>query len=305
MRGVCRARAVGAERGPAGAVRNGGGSGPPRVRPSTGRRTEGPPGARLHTLARPARPDVPGRPGRGGEDGLRADRECGADDTRSATAGKPAAQGDAGGTAGPATERPAPQGDTERSDDAGDTVDAGDAVDVHDADDTGDAGGTRSTTAASPAAQDPAGEVVAAETSGAPRGRGAGARLARLRAWRERYPRAARVVWWTTTVLSVVLLYLALLLPVPLTGFEPRMLLRLPGEAVVVAAVLTALPRRPRGVVAALGGAGLAALTVVNLLDMGFGSYLGRGSTWSSTGSCWTTPAPTSPTRWAGRPRPC
>ncbi|MFF5755998.1 CDP-alcohol phosphatidyltransferase [Streptomyces longwoodensis] len=202
---------------------------------------------------------------------------AGPDDTRSATEGEPAAQGDVGGTAGTTTERPAPQGDTEHSDDAGDTVDAGDAVDVRDADDTGDAGGTRSTTAASPAAQDPAGEVVAAETSGAPRGRGAGARLARLRAWRERYPRAARVVWWATTVLSVVLLYLALLLPVPLTGFEPRMLLRLPGEAVVVAAVLTALPRRPRVVVAALGGAGLAALTVVNLLDMGFGSYLGRG----------------------------
>ncbi|MFF9160501.1 CDP-alcohol phosphatidyltransferase [Streptomyces longwoodensis] len=177
------------------------------------------------------------------------------DGTRSTTAGKPAAQGGAGGTAGPATERPAPQGD------------AGDA------DDTGD---TRSTTAASPAVQDPTGEA-AGETPGAPRGRGAGARLARLRAWRERYPRAARAVWWATTVLSVVLVYLALLLPVPLTGFEPRMLLRLPGEAVVIAAVLTALPRRPRVVVAALGGAGLAALTVVNLLDMGFGSYLGRG----------------------------
>ncbi len=45
----------------------------------------------------------------------------------------------------------------------------------------------------------------------------------------------------------------------------------------MLAAVLLALPRRPRIAVAVLTGVVLGALTVLNVLDMGFGEYLGRG----------------------------
>ncbi|MCX4762000.1 CDP-alcohol phosphatidyltransferase [Streptomyces sp. NBC_01275] len=95
-------------------------------------------------------------------------------------------------------------------------------------------------------------------------------------AWRDRHPRAARVVWWTVTVLSLVLVVGALLLPNRLAALQVNRFVRLPGEAIIGAAVLLALPRRPRVALAALGGAVLGALTIVNLLDMGFMEYLGR-----------------------------
>ncbi|MFF8968509.1 CDP-alcohol phosphatidyltransferase [Streptomyces sp. NPDC014995] len=101
-------------------------------------------------------------------------------------------------------------------------------------------------------------------------------RVAHWRAWRARGPRAARVLWWTATVLSVVLVLGAMLLPNRLFALQPDRFVRLPGEAIVGAAVLLALPRRPRLVVAALTGVALGALTVLNLLDMGFVEYLGR-----------------------------
>jgi hypothetical protein len=101
-------------------------------------------------------------------------------------------------------------------------------------------------------------------------------RVAHWRAWRTRHPRAARVLWWTATVLSVVLVCGAMLLPNRLFALQFNRFVRLPGEAIIGAAVLLALPRRPRVVVAALTGVFLGALTVLNLLDMGFVEYLGR-----------------------------
>ncbi|MFJ3493064.1 CDP-alcohol phosphatidyltransferase [Streptomyces sp. NPDC086091] len=103
------------------------------------------------------------------------------------------------------------------------------------------------------------------------------ARLAHARAWRGRHPRAARVVWWAVTVLSLVLVLGALVLPNRLFALQPERFLRLPGEAVLAAAVLLSLPRRARVVAAALFGVFLGALTVLNLLDMYFVEYLGRG----------------------------
>ncbi|MFE9623247.1 CDP-alcohol phosphatidyltransferase [Streptomyces sp. NPDC006527] len=102
------------------------------------------------------------------------------------------------------------------------------------------------------------------------------ARVAHWRAWRSRYPRAARGLWWTATVLSAVLVLGALLLPNRLDALQFNRFTRLPGEAILGAAVLPALPRRPRMAVAALAGASLGALTVLNVLDMGFVEYLGR-----------------------------
>ncbi|MGW2044582.1 CDP-alcohol phosphatidyltransferase [Streptomyces sp. NPDC001858] len=119
---------------------------------------------------------------------------------------------------------------------------------------------------------------AAAETSDAGGGgrRGFKARVAYRRSWRGRHPRAAQALWWTVTALSLALVLTALLLPNRMGGLHPNRFTRLPAEAILGAAVLLALRRRPRMVVAALSGVLLGALTVLNLLDMGFVEYLGR-----------------------------
>ncbi|MFJ5993957.1 sulfatase-like hydrolase/transferase [Streptomyces sp. NPDC092370] len=106
---------------------------------------------------------------------------------------------------------------------------------------------------------------------------GAGSRLSRLRDWRTRHPRAARTLRLTTTALAAVLVLGALLLPNTLPALEAVSFARIPAEAVLGAVVVLALPRRPRLAAAVLYGLGLTALTTVNLLDMGFNEYLGRG----------------------------
>jgi hypothetical protein len=102
-------------------------------------------------------------------------------------------------------------------------------------------------------------------------------RLTRLRTWRTRHARAARALRLTTTALAAVLVLGALLLPNTLPAVEPDRFVRIPAEAVVGAVVMLVLPRRPRLAAAVLYGLGLTALTTVNLLDMGFNEYLGRG----------------------------
>ncbi|MET9829386.1 CDP-alcohol phosphatidyltransferase [Streptomyces sp. NPDC006385] len=66
-------------------------------------------------------------------------------------------------------------------------------------------------------------------------------------------------------------------MPNTLDNLRPREFVRLPAEAIVGAAVLLSLPRRPRLVLAAASGAALGALTVLNVLDIGYNEYLGRG----------------------------
>ncbi|MFF6999168.1 sulfatase [Streptomyces sp. NPDC008313] len=87
----------------------------------------------------------------------------------------------------------------------------------------------------------------------------------------------ARVLRRTVDVLAAVLVLGALLLPTRLGNLRAAEFARLPVEAVFGAAVLTLLPRRPRLVMASLAGVSLGALTVLNLLDMGFHELLGRG----------------------------
>ncbi|MER7898034.1 CDP-alcohol phosphatidyltransferase [Streptomyces sp. NPDC096046] len=106
---------------------------------------------------------------------------------------------------------------------------------------------------------------------------GAGSRLARLRDWRTRHPRAARTLRLTTTALAAALVLGALLLPNTLPALKAVSFARIPAEAVLGAVVVLALPRRPRLAAAVLYGLGLTVLTTVNLLDMGFNEYLGRG----------------------------
>lgn len=101
-------------------------------------------------------------------------------------------------------------------------------------------------------------------------------RLAHWRSWRTRHPRAALVVRRVTTAFSAILVLGSLLLPNTLVALEPNRFARIPGEAVVAAVLLLCLPRVPRRAAAALFGTALGALTVLNLLDMGFTEYLGR-----------------------------
>ncbi|WP_328657330.1 CDP-alcohol phosphatidyltransferase [Streptomyces sp. NBC_00334] len=117
-------------------------------------------------------------------------------------------------------------------------------------------------------------------TRGTPRPapfRALGTRLAHWRAWRTRRPRTALAVRRVMTMFSAILVLGALLLPNSLVALEPSRFARIPGEVVVATVLLLCLPRVPRLVAAALFGAGLGALTVLNLLDMGFTEYLGRG----------------------------
>ncbi len=94
--------------------------------------------------------------------------------------------------------------------------------------------------------------------------------------WRARRPVAARNLNWTATALSVLLVLFALQMPNTVGNFRITEFLRLPAEAIVAAVVLLAMPRRPRVITAACIGVFLGALTVLNLLDMGFVEFLGR-----------------------------
>ncbi|MGW6732998.1 CDP-alcohol phosphatidyltransferase [Streptomyces sp. NPDC055013] len=89
--------------------------------------------------------------------------------------------------------------------------------------------------------------------------------------------RIRRTLHWTTTALATALILAALLLPNTLPALQPNRFTRIPAEAIIGAVVMLALPRRPRLIAATLYGIGLAVLTVLNLLDIGFNEYLGRG----------------------------
>ncbi|KKD05992.1 CDP-alcohol phosphatidyltransferase [Streptomyces sp. WM6386] len=82
---------------------------------------------------------------------------------------------------------------------------------------------------------------------------------------------------WTVTALAALLVLGALLLPNALGALKPNRFTRIPVEAILGAAAALWLPRRPRVVVAVVAGVGLGVLTVLNVLDMGFREYLGRG----------------------------
>ncbi|MDW4907389.1 CDP-alcohol phosphatidyltransferase [Streptomyces sp. ADMS] len=94
--------------------------------------------------------------------------------------------------------------------------------------------------------------------------------------WRTRRPTAARNLRWAATALSALLVLVALQMPNTTGNLRISEFFRLPAEAIVAAVVLLAMPRRPRVITAACIGAFLGALTVLNLMDMGFVEYLGR-----------------------------
>ncbi|WP_217551928.1 sulfatase [Streptomyces sp. GbtcB6] len=102
------------------------------------------------------------------------------------------------------------------------------------------------------------------ETVPSPAGPGTG------EGWRRRHPRTARGISVGTTAGSAALLLAVLLLPNRLDLLAPPAVLRLPGEGIVLVAVLLVLPTWARRVTAVLAGAALGVLTLVKCLDMGF-----------------------------------
>lgn len=81
---------------------------------------------------------------------------------------------------------------------------------------------------------------------------------------------------WVTTALAALLVLVALTLPSRPGQLTPAAFLRVPLEGLLLAALLLALPGRPRRLVAAAAGTLLALLTVLKLADLGFRSALGR-----------------------------
>jgi hypothetical protein len=99
----------------------------------------------------------------------------------------------------------------------------------------------------------------------------------RWRTWRADHPGAARVLRVAVTLLAGALVVASLVLPNRPENIRLAAFARLPVEALIGAVVLTAVPRRPRLVLAWLGGLTLGVLTWLNLMDIGFVQYLGRG----------------------------
>ncbi|MGV9240134.1 sulfatase [Streptomyces nigra] len=94
--------------------------------------------------------------------------------------------------------------------------------------------------------------------------------------WRRRFPRTARGVWVGTTVLAAVLVFVVLLVPNRLDQLTVQSFLRLPVEAIVLAAVLPVLPSRARRITAAVLGVFIGLTAVLKCLDMGFRETLAR-----------------------------
>ncbi|MGW3913851.1 sulfatase-like hydrolase/transferase [Streptomyces sp. NPDC005070] len=192
--------------------------------------------------------DVPDE-GRAEDAGAPADTVPGAvgtapeTDTRAGTATGTEAPGETGADA----DASSPE------DDARDTPDTPSAPDVPDAALGDGAGG----------GEEPPGD----EPSGSGPGSG----------WRGRHPGAARALAWTTTLVAAALVLFALLMPSQEDSFRPAEFLRLPVEAIFGGALLIVLPRRPRIALSVAAGLLLGVLTILNILDIGFHEYLGRG----------------------------
>ncbi|WP_444980315.1 sulfatase-like hydrolase/transferase [Micromonospora sediminimaris] len=85
-----------------------------------------------------------------------------------------------------------------------------------------------------------------------------------------------RILARVATALAALLVLVTFTLPNRPWQLEPGAFLRIPLEALLLAALLLALPGRPRRVVAALAGGLLGLVAVVKVGDLGFYSSLGR-----------------------------
>ncbi|WP_327692875.1 sulfatase [Streptomyces sp. NBC_00459] len=94
--------------------------------------------------------------------------------------------------------------------------------------------------------------------------------------WRRRFPRTARAVRVGTSVLAGVLVLGVLLMPNRLDRVTLQSFLRLPVEAIFLAAVLLVLPSKARRITAVVLGVFVGLSTVLKCLDMGFYQTLAR-----------------------------
>jgi hypothetical protein len=102
-------------------------------------------------------------------------------------------------------------------------------------------------------------------------------RLARF--WAEfeaKHPAVARARPWVVTGLAALFVLLALVLPNELDRLEFGSFIRMPVEAIYLAALLLVLPRKAKRGVAIAAGVILGVLTVLKFVDMGFYSVLDR-----------------------------
>jgi hypothetical protein len=89
---------------------------------------------------------------------------------------------------------------------------------------------------------------------------------------RRKHPIVSRVL----TVLACLLVFCALVLPREIDQLTPLAFVRIPVEGLVGLALLLLLPARVRRIVAVVGGALLALLTILRFIDMGFLATLVR-----------------------------
>lgn len=79
-----------------------------------------------------------------------------------------------------------------------------------------------------------------------------------------------RALAWTVTVLAGLLVLFALVAPNQVDHLTPAAFVRIPLEGIVGAALVLALPPKPRRIMTAVAGALLGLLTIVKFADMGF-----------------------------------
>jgi hypothetical protein len=78
------------------------------------------------------------------------------------------------------------------------------------------------------------------------------------------------------TACAGLFVFLALVAPQTVGQLTPAALVRIPVEGLLGVALVLVLPARARRVVAALGGVALGLLTILKIVDMGFGVFLSR-----------------------------
>lgn len=210
--------------------------------------------------AEPTRPEDCGSPA---EEPQTAESSPSSADPRPARSGSSAEEPQPAGSGSPA-EEPQP---AEGASDGSRSVDGGTS-----AEEAQPAGGGSSSAGPRPAEGAPSAPVASADApgaaGGAPSRPGRGGR--RAVAARTAARRAA-------DLLAAALVLFALLMPTTYTALSAHEFTRIPVEAVFGAALLLVLPGRPRFWAALAAGLGLGVLTVLNLLDMGFNAFLGRG----------------------------
>ena len=79
-----------------------------------------------------------------------------------------------------------------------------------------------------------------------------------------------------TSALALLLVWVALLVPERVDDLAPSAFLRIPVEGVLFLVLVLVLPPRVARILAIVGGLGLGALTILRLLDLGFGSAFDR-----------------------------